>query len=237
MPPLDYEALLPVDVDGDSDEASPMIPAKVILAQARKVMIQREYALEFYCLRMLLLHPDLLYGINRKFRELAKDNTHLVKGPLGDLDMDDFQNGDYRAFMQMLKMAIRQDELEIIPFVREQLSPAMVLEFERLFAEESDAARERLRRRFDGDAIISWRQHERRNMGTVDPGIEVLDKALRLRLERLQRDTQEMQFLQMDAHHQDDQTGSEQYVQQIMLAVQAKRLIEAELKQLSRHFV
>jgi hypothetical protein len=113
------------------------------------------------------------------------------------------------------------------------LNPALLPEFERLFADEADAVRERLRRRFDGDAIVSWKQHERHKIGMIDPVVELLDKALRLRLLRLQRETQEMQFLQMEA----DAVGSENYIQPIMLAMQAKRLIEAEIKQLSRHFV
>lgn len=229
MPPVNYDNLVPPDEE-DSETGG---ADHVIVLPRRTATIQREYALEFYCLRILLHQPDLMYTVNRKFRELARENHHLIRGPLGDLSVDDFQHGDYRGFIHTLKLATRQDELDVIAYMRNELDPALVPEFERLFTDEADAVRERLRRRFDGDAIVSWKQHERHKVGMIDPVIELLDKALRLRLLRLQRELQEMQFLQMEA----DAVGSENYIQSIMLAMQAKRLIEAEIKQLSRHFV
>ncbi|MBC8171058.1 MAG: DNA primase, partial [Anaerolineae bacterium] len=205
MPPINYDTMLPPS-DEDGEER---VSDRLVILPARVATIQREYALEFYCLRILLLQPDLLYTVNRKFRELAKENQALIRGVLGDLSVDDFQHGDYRGFIHMLKLATRQDDLDVLAFVRTQLNPALLPEFERLFTDEADAVRERLRRRFDGDAIVSWKQHERHKVGMIDPVIELLDKALRLRLLRLQRETQEMQFLQMEA----DTAGSEHYIQ------------------------
>jgi hypothetical protein len=88
-----------------------------------------------------------------------------------------------------------------------------------------------MKRRFDGDAAEVWKQHEKRVVVYADAAHELLDKALRLRAQRLQRDSQEMQFLQMDAHAEGDDAGQMQYGQVMIVALQAKRLIEAALKQ------
>jgi hypothetical protein len=180
---------------------------------------------------------------------LARDNTALIKGLLGELCVDDFQDNLHRVLMQHFGMALQQDDYEILVYIREQLTltdPRLLSELDQLFIEESDSVRERIRGRFDGDAIVSWRQHERRRMGTVDPMAELLDKVLRLRLQRVQRDTQELQFLQLEAQqgiqlsqpppqHAEDIEAL--YIQQIITAMHAKRLIEGELQQLSKYFV
>lgn len=236
VPPINYDMMPPPDDGGDYDEIpSPVTKAGSVSSVVKTVT--REYPLEMYCLRILLAQPVILHTINRKFRELANGNAALAKSVLGDLCAEDFQNGDYRALMQMFKMAGHQDDLEIIPFLRENLETALMPALERLFIGEADNVRDRIRHRFDGDAVVSWRQYERRKSGIIEPTIELLDKVLRLRLQRIQRETQEMQFLQMDAYADGDETSSELYIQQMILAMQAKRLIETELKQLSRYFV
>jgi DNA primase len=235
LPPINYEGMLPPDeTEGGSYLPELPVTKPGSLASVVKAVTQkRDYPLEAYCLRILLTQPEMVYTVNRKFRELARGNASLTKSALCDLNVDDFQNGDYRALMQTFKMAIHQDEVEIVPYLRQNLDARLLPVLERLFVEEADTVRERLRQRFDGDAVVSWRQFERRKNGVIDPTVELLDKALRLRLQRLQRETQEMQFLQMDA----DDSDGELYIQQIVLAMQAKRLIETELKQLSRYFV
>ncbi len=255
LPPLDYETMaVPDDTgegstpDGVYDPAAgmqvvtglPPVQIQPGLASGLRLLpvpAQREAALEYVCLRLLLRQPDLYFRINRKFRELAREQQVLVKGPLGELSVEDFQHSDYRAIIQTLHVALRQDDHEPLTFLRDQLTPSLLPVLDRLFMEEADTVRERLRQRFDGDAIISWREHERRKVGVVEPEIELIDKVLRLRKQRLEREIQEMQYLQMEAIQQDDEPGSEGYIQMIMLTARAKRLIETELKELSRHFI
>jgi DNA primase len=231
MPPTNYEMLVPPPDDYESEDSLSILPAKSLGAVVKAVTGRRDYPLEAYCLRLLLMQPTLMYTVNRKFREVAKDNSSLIKTALCDLSVDDFQNGDYRALMQMFKMAVRQDELDVVTYLRENLDRSLLPALERLFIQEADTVRERLRQRFDGDAAVSWRQYERRKNGIIDTSVELLDKVLKLRLQRLEREMQEMKFLMMD--------GGEEisYAQQLMLAMQAKHLIETELKQLSQYFV
>lgn len=230
MPPTNYDLLVPPP-DDEGEDSLPILPVKSLGAVVKAVTTRRDYPLEAYCLRLLLMQPALMYTVNRKFREVAKDNASLIKTALCDLSVDDFQNGDYRALMQMFKMAVRQDELDVVTYLRKNLDGSLLPAFERLFVEEADTVRERLRQRFDGDATVSWRQFERRTNGIIDITVELLDKVLKLRLQRLEREMQEVKFLMMD--------GGEDvsYAQQLMLAMQAKHLIETELKQLSQYFV
>jgi DNA primase len=246
MPPPDYDGLMPPDEVWGQDDLPPALPASAragLPAGVTGAKTARDYPLEAYCLRILITQPEMLYTVNRKFRELADGNAALGKTALGDLTHEDFQNGDYRALIQTFKMAVRQDELDIMIFLRQHLDAALLPALDHLLTDEADDVRERLKQRFDGDAIISWKQHERRRNGIIDPTAELLDKILRLRLQRLQRETQELQYLQMDtANGEGESTGGDDggaalYVQQIMLAMQAKRRIETEIKQLSRYFV
>jgi hypothetical protein len=55
---------------------------------------------------------------------------------------------------------------------------------------------------------------------------ELIEKALRLRVQRLQRERQEMVFLEMD--------GDAPYQRNIVLSILAKRLIDSELDKRSQ---
>lgn len=236
MPPTNYDDLDSLEIpleddygyDASPSQGRPMIPAP---------RPQPQSEVESYCLRVLLREPGLLFVINRKFRELSGDNEALTAGPLSDFSADDFQHGDHRALMQMFRLAIKQDERDALSFLRENLDPSLMRALESLQIDEADAVRERMKRRFDGDAAEVWKQHEKRVAVYVDATHELLDKALRLRAQRLQRDCQEMQFLQMDAHAEGDDAGQMQYGQVMIVALQAKRLIEAALKQQHAHIV
>lgn len=246
MPPTNYDDLDSLEIPLEDDygyNASPEMGAAPAPtpSQARPMIPaprpQPQSEVESYCLRVLLREPGLLFVINRKFRELSGDNEALTAGPLSDFSADDFQHGDHRALMQMFRLAIKQDERDALSFLRENLDPSLMRALESLQIDEADAVRERMKRRFDGDAAEVWKQHEKRVAVYVDATHELLDKALRLRAQRLQRDCQEMQFLQMDAHAEGDDAGQMQYGQVMIVALQAKRLIEAALKQQHAHIV
>jgi DNA primase len=215
-------------------EAAPTPPT---LQGARLTLKEPDAALEAYCLRRLLMNPDFLYTANRKFRELAGNIPDLSRGPLNELSVEDFQRTDYRALMQFFRIAVKQDEVDIHTFLRENLDPALVDELNKLSIEESDEVYKRLGKRFYGDAVASWSQHERRVMAYINPELEFLDKVLRLRLHRLQRESQEVQFLQADAQNHADDENRAAYMQHVRLSIHAKRLIEAELKKQSANLI
>ncbi len=189
----------------------------------------REAALEAYVLRLLLHQPALIYDVNRKLRELASGNPALAEGLLGDLSVDDFTRTSYRALMDQFLRAVEQDELDPLDYLASSLQGDMLDEVEILLADEWEDLRPRLRHGLSADLIIVIKQAERFS-GVVDIGVEVVDKALRLRRARLERERQEMVFLEMDG----DASNSAPYQTHIMLSILAKRLIDTELNQRSQ---
>ncbi len=185
----------------------------------------REAALEAYCLRVLLRQPKLIYDVNRKLRELAGENPALANGPLDDLSDEDFTRTSYRALMDQFTRAIAQDEMEPLDYLREALPSDLLDEVEILLADEWEDLRPRLRHGLSADLMIVVKQSERFN-GAIDMSAEAVEKALRLRVQRLQRERQEMVFLEMD--------GDAPYQSHIMLSILAKRLIDEELNQRSQ---
>jgi DNA primase len=234
-PPLNYDELAPPDEDDDYEGGEvPIQRHELDVRQMQGLTAQKpqvDFSLETYCLRLLLRQPDLMYLANRKFRELAGDHQALLNGPLGDLGVDDFTHTDLRALMQVFKLAVKQHEMDAQAFLYDNLDPVLVRMLDDLLLEEADVVRLGLNSRFDSDAAVSWRQHERKVAAYVDVGAELLDKVLRLRLRRLQRSSQEMQFLQMDAEAEGDEENAMAYIDYMMLTMRARKLIEAELHQ------
>ena len=93
-------------------------------------------------------------------------------------------------------------------------------ELESLLADEWEEWQLRQRNAFNADLMIVRKQSERFN-GAIDMSVEMVEKALRLRRARLERERQEMMFLAMD--------GDTPYQNYIILSMLAKRLIEVEL--------
>lgn len=185
----------------------------------------REAALEAYCLRVLFQQPKLIYDVNRKLRELARSDTALADGPLDDLNSEDFTRTNYRALMDQFSRAVAQDDLEPLDYLKETLPPDLLDEMEILLADEWEDLRPRLRHGLSADLIIVVKQNERFT-GALDMTAELIEKALRLRVQRLQRERQEMVFLEMD--------GDTPYQRNILLSILAKRLIDSELNKRSQ---
>lgn len=240
IPPTDYDSLeIPPEDDYGYDLHIGDLPAPQTAAPAvvRKPAPRQDVQVEAHCLRLLLRQPDLLYQINRKFRELANDKAELLQGPLNDFNGDDFQHGDYRTLMQIFQVAVRQDEVDPLTYLNDNLELSLAQTMNVLMLDEGDLIRDKMRRRFDGDAVEIWKSHERRVVAYVDATHELLDKALRLRLLRLERESRELESLQREAQNEGDDAGQINYVRYIMVAMQAKRLIDAALKQQSAHFL
>ena len=188
--------------------------------QATAAANQHEAALEAYCLRVLFMQPKLIYDVNRKFRELADTNSALADGPLGDLSSNDFTRTSYRALMDVFSRALTQDEKEVLDFLHAALTSDLMAELETLLADEWEEWQLRQRNAFNADLMIVRKQSERFN-GALDMSAEMVEKALRLRRVRLDRERQEIMFLALD--------GDAPYQNHIILSMLAKRLIEVEL--------
>ncbi len=176
-------------------------------------------------MRVLLHQPLLIYDVNRNLRELANGSPALIHGPLNDLNADDFTRTNYRALLDSFLHAITQDELEPLDYLRHTLQPSLLDELETLLADEWEDWQLRQQNAFNADLMVVRKQNER-YVGTVDMSAELIDKVLRLRVQRLQRERQELVFLELD--------GDVVYQTHVMLSILAKRLIDTELSRRSQ---
>jgi hypothetical protein len=195
-------------------------------------MVPRDSALEAYCLRMLYAQPELLYGINRKLRELARGREQLENGPLCEFSIDDFTGTDLRILMDVLKAAMTQDELTLEDFVTRAIEPALLNVLQLMMRDETEHIRERMNHRFEAEMETTWKAVQRRAPVVTDPQREFIDKALRLRLERLQRERVELQYLQGD-----NTSEESRFAVQVNALARAKHLIEEELQSQNRNFL
>lgn len=208
----------------EGDDAEPVVRA----ARPAGPAPTYEAELEKYCLRMLFQHPELFYHVNRKFRELAAEETDLTRGPLAELAPDDFSRSDYRALMTTFRLGLDQDDMDMLDFARVQLDSRLHAVLDSVLLDEMDGLRNRLGNRMLADLAASLKQSGRR-MAPFDMSAEMIEKALRLRVQRLLRERQEVAFLQMDAEAQGEPDAPEPYLEQVRLSIQARRLIEREL--------
>lgn len=219
-PPIDYDALEPPSYDDDGA----IIPAPHVDIQPDAVE-----SLEADCLRALLRSPDLFYQANRKFRELAAGNDLLLDGLLCELSPADFARSEYRVMMQVFIAALHQDELEIGEYLHARLDPALFRHLAHLLADDAELVRDRLRQRFVYDLTDVWKRQT--PAANVSDGL--LGKAMRLRLQRVKRQVDELAFLQKDAETGNDNSAVMDLGVRIMHTTLARKLLEDEEKRLS----
>ncbi len=176
---------------------------------------------EARCLLLLILQPKLIYDVNRKFRELAGADDQLADSVLGDLTSSDFTRTSYRALMDQFLHAVAQDEMEPLEFLQATLQPDLLEELNLLLADQWEELRHRLHFGLSVDLPILIKQFERFN-SALNPSAELTEKALRLRLKRLERERQELMFSDMV-----DETPYQKHIKLSMLATQ---LMDKELK-------
>jgi hypothetical protein len=161
--------------------------------------------------------------VNRKIRELAEGKAVLLSGPLAEWGARDFVQTTYHALMVGFEAAIGQDEQDPLDFLRATLNPVLRAEMEAIMVDDLDILQEQVRHRFTPELLAAWNQ-TRRFTSALNPAAELVESALRLRVRRLGREREELRFLQID-----DENDAET-VHRIVLSIQAKNLIDAELQ-------
>ncbi len=172
----------------------------------------------------LLRQPELLFQINRKFRELADGAEPLMHGPLADFGTADFISRDCSGLLGGLLGALEQDELAPLVWIHEhgdnmQRETLQQLERE-IQPSDLEHARTHLREGFAADLAIVMKRAD-----TIDWRRELLRMALRLRRLRLERERQELYYLMNDADE-----GKDGLHKRIQLSVIARNLIDVELQ-------
>lgn len=188
-------------------------------------------ATQAYCLRMMLLDPDALPHINRKLRELADGREEMLNGPLCSLDADDFTEADYRVLADAVQRALQQVEQEPLDFLRDTLADALLDELDTLMQAEAEHIHKRVRFRFRADFDLNWDQFSRHIQPGLDTRADVVRRALEIRQQRLERESQEFRFYLEDAQRQNDREAQLRYMQQFTTTQRALRFIHREIAQ------
>ncbi len=192
-------------------------------------------AIEPYCIGLLLKNPNLLYMVNRKLRELAGDDYELLRGPLCELGVEDFTQSQYRMLMAHLQESMAQDDREPLEHLGSALDADLRSEFEALSIEALEAVSQSMRRNFQVDLNDIFRRRSFLGRSGNSEQDELIGRALQLRLERLENERVEMQYLQEEAQAGEisDQRQEDLLNAKIMLSVRAKARINRAVSQVS----
>ncbi len=226
-PETDAEAELPPPEYWDNeDEIAASDSRESEAAPAQTTPQTQLRAIEPYCLSLLLRNPELLSQVNRKLRELAGNDENLLNGPLCDLCVEDFTGSQFRIMMARLQEAMTQDEQEPLDYIGAALAEELQLEYQSLLREEPAAIRALSRGAYKVDLQDIYSRARR--LHNHDLQDELINRALRLRMERLEQERVEMQYLQEEAsaNAEGDQARRDQLSQKIMLSMTAKARLD-----------
>ena len=192
---------------------------------------QQPRAIEPYCLSLLLKNPNLLFQVNRKLRELAHNDSELMNGPLQDLSVDDFTQSQYRILMAYLQEAMAQDDMEPLDYVSTVIDEELLAEYRALLSEGPQTVAMRMHGAFQVDLSDIFEQRRTRCAGANEQRNGLVSRALQLRLQRLEQERIEMQYLQEEAKTDADYDlqHSERLSQRIMLSMAAKARLDLEV--------
>jgi DNA primase len=241
-PPMDFPDNMPPEYWGD-DEYDIMPPEfmdgqdvpiqtgqsqPVIASPQSPAFVKQDRAMEGYCLSLLMKNPNLLYQANRKLRELAGSNDRLLEGPLCELGIDDFSQSQYRILMVYFQESISQDEMEPLDYVRATIGEELIPDFNALFKEDTENILGRIHHRHTGDLHDIVKSMTKFGRLNVDIQEELINKALKLRQDRLQQERIEMQYLQQEAQASGntDPQHHNSLNEKIMLSMTAKARID-----------
>ena len=153
---------------------------------------------EGFCLRLLLEQPERLYAANRLLRELQDDNA-LLADVLAPLKAEDFTRPDYQAVFQVLARALDQHEDEPIDYFYAHLSPEMRAVVDELRVTSLEEFEQALPRALATELRSIMRDQARLNALPEPDTRAWLQEVLALRQRLLERQRNELYFIQQDA--------------------------------------
>ena len=212
--------------DNDADDVQPDVDNGH--HTARPPISSQGRAIEPYCLSLLLQHPSLLVQVNRKLRELAGNDDGLLNGPLRELCVEDFTQSQYRILMAYLQEAMAQDDMEPLDFIGKAIDDELVAEYRSLLVERPATVSNLMSGVFGVDMLDILKRRPLRGYGMLEMQNELVSRALRLRMERLEQERFEMQYLQEEANTdtERDPIQHDRLNQQIMLSMTAKARLD-----------
>lgn len=153
---------------------------------------------EGFCLRLLLEQPERLYAANRLLRELQDDNA-LLADVLAPLKAEDFTRPDYQAVFQVLARALDQHEDEPIDYFYAHLSPELRAVVDELRVTSLEEFEQALPRALATELRSIMRDQARLNALPEPDTRAWLQEVLALRQRLLERQRNELYFIQQDA--------------------------------------
>ena len=197
-------------------------------ARASQAARGQERAIEPYCLGLLMKHPNLLYQVNRKLRELAGNDEGLLRGPLCDLGVEDFTQSQYRVLMRYFQESMAQDDMEPLHYIESVVERGLRADFESLLIAEPEAVSVLVHGAFQVDLLDIFKKRMDKGRPDMDVQQELVGRALQLRLERLEQERVEMQYLQEEAQSDGarDHVHHRRLNQKITLSMRAKARID-----------
>ncbi len=227
-PDADAESELPPPEYWDYEDDTAPRDNGVGEGSAQAIPSTQLRAIEPYCLSLLLKNPDLLSQVNRKLRELAGNDENLLNGPLCDLCVEDFTGSQFRILMAHLQDAMSQDEKEPLDYIGAALAGELHAEYRSLLSEAPAAIRALSRGAYGVDLQDVYSRSRGGRIQGDDLQNEIINRALRLRLERLEHERVEMQYLQEEASStaELDHAQRDQLSQKIMLSMTAKARLD-----------
>lgn len=186
---------------------------------------------EGLCLRLLIEQPERLYAANRKLRELQGDDDSLAHAlaPFSDAD---FTRADYQVIFRELQRSLHQDELEPLEYLQRTLPAELVEEVERLRVAPLDEFQHVLPRALATELQSIIRDQTRVNSLPESDTPHLIEEVLRLRISFLERERNELYFLQQDAQAQPDDLTDRHYQATVSANTRAERLIAQALVQM-----
>lgn len=217
--PIAYDTVVALD----EDAAPAMRPVQQAIVPSSDII------LEIYCLQFLVEQPLWLYNINRRFRQMAGEDKRLGDGPLADLGLLDFVDVAHQIVWRVVNDAINQDDLNHSTAIEQGMTGEGVTILDRLRMPTTDVLRASILSRFDGDAAMAWAIVQQRVIAQLTSQAELLQAILRLRLRRIQRESEDIQMMLAEAEAMHDDAQARTLFRLISPLMRAKRLLDAEL--------
>ena len=220
--------------DNEQDEIPPGVEVDPGIAPVANG--ERQHAIEPYCLSHLLKNPNLIIQVNRKLRALAGNDSALLNGPLADLSEYDFTRSQHRILMTHLRKAMAQHDQDPLDYLSSVVEAEFSAELRALLSEESQVVSSRMQGAYQVDLSDIFRTRRPRGALAEAESDILIGRALQLRLQRLERERTEMQYLQEEAQSGTDidQQHCERLNRQIMLSMTAKARLDLEMSQGAR---
>ncbi len=183
---------------------------------------------EGFCLRLLLEQPERLYAANRLLRELQNGEAWL-SNVLAPLKPEDFTRPDYQAIFRVLLQALYQHEMEPVDYFYAHLSPELRQVVEELRVAPEEELEQALPRPLRAE-LRSIRREQARLNALPEADTRVwLQEVLALRQRFLEREWNELYFLQQDAQLLSGDLTGAGYHEALRANIRARQIITRAL--------